>query len=57
MKNNYIKEQREFEEKQKMGFKTQEEFFKQTASKERGEGPYTGIAPPAAQQNNFMQRP
>ena len=40
-----------------MGFKTQEDFFKQPAAQERAEGPYTGIAPPAAQQNNFMQRP
>lgn len=52
VKNTYFKEQKEFEEKQRLGFKTQDNFFNQ--QNKEGAPPYENEQPPKTVTNNFF---
>lgn len=52
VKNTYFKEQQEFEEKQRLGFKTQNNFFIQTNARDTIKN--SGDKPPMTVTNNFL---
>lgn len=54
VKNTYFKEQKEFEEKQRLGFKTQDNFFNASGQNKESAPPYESDKPPMTVTNNFL---